>query len=62
MANNTPEELLNHVTEYMNSKKKPMIPLTLTEQRKYDNVTDCWICMEPLNGPSVMDHCHITGA
>ena len=40
---------------------KPMLPLTTQEQRRHNNVTNCWVFKKELNGDSVKDHCHITG-
>ena len=38
-----------------------MFPLTIQEQRRYNNAIYCWVCKKELNGDSVKDHCHITG-
>ena len=38
---------------------KPMIPLTLAEERKFQQAETCHICDEQLGEDRVRDHCHI---
>ena len=40
---------------------KPMIPLTLAEEKKSQQAEPCYICDERLGGDRVRDHCHILG-
>lgn len=42
-------------------KNVPMAPLSVDQLSSYTNALDCWICMKPLNGDKVRDHCHLTG-
>jgi hypothetical protein len=35
--------------------------LTLEQQRKFNNSTECHFCKKELNNDKVRDHCHITG-
>ncbi|XP_071055118.1 uncharacterized protein [Onthophagus taurus] len=42
---------------------KPMLPLTVDEQRNFDSAENCFICQNPFTSDQVKvrDHCHISG-
>ena len=37
------------------------MPMTREDWRAYNSATSCRICVKPLEGDSVRDHCHISG-
>lgn len=39
----------------------PMLDLTDSEKLDFSHATHCHICEDPLQGPVVKDHCHLTG-
>ena len=50
---------MNEIREFL--QKPADLRMTEKDHSTFDNVVDCHICGELLNGDRVRDHCHITG-
>ena len=46
---------------YNNYPEELMIPLTKTQCKEYNSSNKCHICLKPISGNKVRDHCHYTG-
>ena len=53
------ETLQRKASEMFEQYIKPMIPLTLVEERKFQQAETCHICDEQLGEDRVRYHCHI---
>ena len=46
---------------YDDYPEKQMIPLTKTQWKEYNSSNKCHICLKPISGNNLRDHCHYTG-